>query len=58
MKTIGYPRGIPIDRLIADFSNQKTLVIYIYATHDVKLELLTHKKDKNDEPIVKDEESE
>ena len=51
MKTTGHPRSTAIDSIIAEFS-KKNNISYIYVTHDVHSGFVTHKKEKNDDPIV------
>ena len=45
----------PIDFPIADFS-KKTDISYLYVTHNVQSRCLTHKEEKDDEPIVEESE--
>ena len=56
METIGHPHGTPADRLISEISKQDD-ISYLYVTHDLQSGFVTHKKEKNDDPIVKHEES-
>ena len=43
MKTIGYPRGITVDRFIAEVSKQDG-ISYLYVTHNLQPVFVTHKK--------------
>ena len=51
VEKIGHTRGTPVDWLIADFSKQDD-ISYLYITHDLQSSFVTHKKAKNDDPIV------
>ena len=56
MEIIGYPHGTPVDRLIAEFSKPDA-ISYLYVTHDFQSVFVTHRKEKNNDPIVECEES-
>ena len=56
METIGRHHGTVIDRLVAEFSKQDD-ISYLYVTHDMQSEFISHKKEKNNGPIVEHEES-
>ena len=56
MDTIGHPYGTVVDCLVAEFS-KKDDISYLFVTHDLQSGFVTHKKEKNDNPIVEHEES-
>ena len=57
MNNTSQPHSTAVDCLIADISNQND-ISYLYITHDVASRCVTHKKEKRDEPIAKNEDEE
>ena len=57
MEIVRHSHGAAVDCVITEFSKQND-INYLYVTHDVQSGFVTHKKKRNNQPTVEDEELE